>query len=132
MIRGTRHAQGQRLVSYLIVPGRFSIWMQEDMRMSFDESRQQRHPGQVDYFGIAGRFDTTCCSGCFNALAAYEHNPIIVKLRRFAVEYVSRLEEINRLRRGDCGLSARLIDWRSHHEAQEHEIAHRSISLSLC
>jgi len=110
MIGGTRYAQAQRLMSDLIVPDRFCVWMQEDMRMSFDESRQQREPRQVYHLGIEGRFDTICWSCFFNAFAAYKHHPIVVKLGRLAIENVRGLEEINCLGLSDWGLCACLID----------------------
>jgi len=83
--------------------------------MSFDESRQQRHPRQVDYLGISGGFDTICWSCCFNSLTAYEHNPIVVKLGRFAIENVRGLEEINCLGLGGLGLRVHLTDRRINH-----------------
>jgi hypothetical protein len=57
-----------------------------------------------------------------------------VKLGRFAIENVRRLEEINGLGLGGFGLRPHLTDQRINHERQEQrkDIAHSFISLSSC
>ena len=48
VIRRARDAQRDGFVQNLIIPGRFVVGMQEQVRMPFDQPGEQRRTGQID------------------------------------------------------------------------------------
>ncbi len=45
---GSRHAERQRLLQDLVVPEGLTVWMQEEVRMSFDQPRDQGRTLELD------------------------------------------------------------------------------------
>ena len=97
--------------------------MKQDVRVRVDQAGHQSHPRQFDYLCFRWSFDFARRSSGFDLLAAHQHHPTVVQLRRLAVEDVRRLEQVNRVGRlGRRSLCLRgwshLNERRSNDEAQ--------------
>src|SRR5439155_1553579 len=57
MVRGPADSQGQRFLEHLVIPARFVIRVQQNVRVRVDQSRQQRGPGQLDDAGVGRHLD---------------------------------------------------------------------------
>ena len=96
MVRCTCNAQRKSLECILIVPRCLTVRMQQDMRMPFDQARQQRCPGHLDHLRLGRSLDVRCSSRRLDALATHQHHPPLVERRRFAVEDARRFKQIDR------------------------------------
>ena len=85
MIDGAGDTQRQCLVQNLIVPRRLVVGMQQQMRVPFDETRQERRARQIDRRRVARHSQLRPRTNRFDAVAAHQHGPTIVRLTVDAV-----------------------------------------------
>src|SRR5207302_1584106 len=86
-------AQGERFFQNLIVPGRFVVGMQKDVRVRIDQAGEERRVWQIDRAGIGRRLDLIRRPDRFDLLAANEHDPAVMRFERDAVEYAGGTED---------------------------------------
>jgi hypothetical protein len=90
------HAIRERLARHLIVPARFIVRVQQQVRMALDEPRQERRAGQRGRLRSGGQADRRQWSGRLNPFPTDDNHPPGV--RRLAIEDAIRLQH------GDGGL----------------------------
>ena len=93
MIDAAGGPEAQRFAQDLVAPARLVVRMEQDVRMSLDEPRQERRPGQVDHLRAGGR-GARRRTGGLDAVALDADHPAFVK--RVAVEHARRLEHHHR------------------------------------
>jgi hypothetical protein len=72
----------------LIVPDSFSVRMQKHVRVSFDQTRHERHTMEIDNLCIGRRVDLIERAHSLNLLTANQHTPAVAQLRAFTIEDV--------------------------------------------
>ena len=90
VVHGARRAQAERLLEHLIVPRRFVVGMQQDVRVPFDQAWQQCRARQLDDFGRRCRHAVGGPRGV-DAIAADPDRPALV--HGGTVEHAGRLQD---------------------------------------
>ena len=111
MIGRPADAQGLRLLEHLVVPGRFVVGMQQDVRVGIDQARQQRQPRQLDRAGILRSLDPVGRADAFNFAAADQNHPSRMRLDIGTIEDTGRPEQkrlvfLANVRLGVLGMTA--------------------------
>ena len=95
MLRGLERAVRLRLLQHLVVPRRFVIGMQEQMRMEVDEARDECRTGEGDGLRVA-RIDAVRRTDGDDGAAAHQHGPAGVGDVIGAVPYAIRTQQVIR------------------------------------
>ena len=94
MVHRARHAQRQPFLGHLIVPDGLAVSVQENVRVAFDEARQQSGIGKLDDFRIR-QADAGGGTGGFDPLAGDADGPSLVN--RVPIKNAGRLQNDTRL-----------------------------------
>jgi len=75
VVRRARHAERERLVQHLVVPGRLVVGVEQEVRVSLDQPGEQRRARERDPAHGRWRGERSGRSGRGDAFAAHEHRP---------------------------------------------------------
>jgi hypothetical protein len=97
MVHGARHAQRQAFMRHLVVPRGFIVWVQEHVRVAFNQARHESEAGKIDDLGAGGGIAFRASR--FDAVAFDADGPIVV--HRVAVKDPGRFQHDDGLRLSD-------------------------------